>query len=190
MLHRSPEFSVQLSLLWYSVLHTPVSWFFLNSELLSVGSLPALPQLPLPVLQSRKACEWGLCPDAGRSLSYSRVWRGKESNSGQKEMLGSTVKGLRHLAQGFVLYPLGNGKPYQVGGIWNSEMIEITLRFRIMVLVAIRRNEKIFEKENKSSEGNHSEGSIMAQELDNKCWTSAGEVRTEQETREMGKAFL
>lgn len=59
-----------------------------------------------------------------------------------------------------------------------------------MVLVAIRRNEKIFEKENKSSEGNHSEGSIMAQELDNKCWTSAGEVRTEQETREMGKAFL
>lgn len=60
------------------------------------------------------------------------------------------------------------------------ETIEITLRFRIMVLVVMWMDGKIFEKERKSSEGNHSEGSIMAQKR-GQCRTSAGERRAEQE---------
>lgn len=65
-------------------------------------------------------------------------------------------------------------------------MTEITLRFRVMVQVAMWKDGKIFERERNSSEGSHSERSIMAQELD-KCQTSAEEVKTEQD---MGRDWV
>lgn len=60
-------------------------------------------------------------------------------------MLRLTEKGLGHPIQGFILYPLGNGRLYLVGGMLTGNDRN-TLKFRIIMLVATWRDGKIIEK--------------------------------------------